>query len=55
MNGQPPEPRGKDWARSRLEADTILKMYMMLEFMTSQLDTVEYIMDSIYKQAGEQK
>lgn len=44
-----------NYKQAQASADTMLKLYMYLEYMTSQLSLVEIIMDSIYKPTGEQK
>ena len=46
---------GENYRQAQASADAMLKLYMHLEYMTSQLNLVEVIMDSIYKPAGEQK
>ena len=45
----------ESYEQAQASADAMLKLYMQLEYMTSQLSLVEIIMDSIYRPAGEQK
>ena len=46
---------GENYRQAQASADAMLKLYMYLEYVTSQLSLVEVIMDSIYKPTGEQK
>lgn len=41
-----------NYKQAQASADAMLKLYMYLEYMTSQLSLVEIIMDSIYKPTG---